>query len=131
MIEIKRIEHKLWCWRTQWMNWKLNAIEHINSNLNQAEERICEIGDRSFKITSERRTKKKIMEKELWKPKETIYVSLRSQKEKRGRKGQKAYFEKYFFGSSSNLGRCLATWVHKSQGLFKISIPNDLPLERK
>lgn len=47
---IKREPNNFWSWKTHWIKWK-NAVDStINIRLYQAEERICEVEDRLFKI---------------------------------------------------------------------------------
>ena len=77
------------------------ALEGINSRITEAEERISDLEDRSFEITQSGENKFKRIFKRVKKIyvnyqislTETIYELLESQKEKRGRKGQKAYLK--------------------------------------
>ena len=74
---------------------KKNVIQNISSRLDQTEGRISE--DRQFRIIQSEEYKEKRMKRskeslhELYNTiKRTIYTLLVSQKEKRGRKGQKS-----------------------------------------
>lgn len=79
------------------MNEMTNAIETSNSSLDQAEKRICELGDRSFEIIQQEKEK---IGKDWRKPTGvggTIYANyictmIAPEGEKR--KGQKTYLNK-------------------------------------
>ena len=78
-----------------------NTIESIDIRMNQAEERICELEDRIFKTIQSEENKEKRMKRRgeslcgLWITiKRNSLQVLESQKEKRGKRGQKAYLKK-------------------------------------
>ena len=76
---------------------ELNS-ESLNSRLDHTERRISALEERSFKIIQseeQRERRMKRNEESLWDLdiplRKIIYVSLESQKEKRGKRGQKVY----------------------------------------
>ena len=109
-----------------------NAIESVNSRMDQAEERIWETEDRNSEIIQlEENKEKRVKESEgkLYDPsdtsKEPICELLEFQKEKRGRVGAESLFKEIMAENSPNIGKDLDSQVHEPY-----KSPNKINLNR-
>ena len=110
------------------MNAVKNAIESINSRLNQAEvsmkQKTCPLKLSKSQENREKRVKKVCVNYRMPLT-ETIYALFESQK-KRRRSGQKVYLKKQWLSTSQIWGEIQTSEFMKLIGSPKISIQNDL-----